>query len=340
MKAAVLEQPNTPLVLTTVPDPTISSQEVLIEVSACGVCHTDLHIREGLFQQMGIDVFPIIMGHEITGVIREVGQDVSHLRAGDRVGVYFPYTCRSCGACVAGVEQACATIYNGTLVAAGMSVNGGYAELVKAPASAVLKLPEALDLISAAPLFCGGLTAYGALKNAEVRANHRVAILGIGGLGHLAIPIARAMGAEVIAITGSTDKVALAERLGAHSVIVAKDQVGARLLEAGGADAIISTSVDAAGIGEVMQGLRPRGTFVLTGLTTEPVSVTPAAFAFAQQRIIGSLIGSRSDMTELLDLAVRHHITPQVEVHSLAEVNDVHARLTRNEVRMRAVLKM
>ena len=340
MRAAVLEQPNTSLIVKQVPDPSISSRDVLIEVHACGVCHTDLHIRDGLFQQLGIDVFPIIPGHEITGVVRETGADVSHLRVGDRVGIYFPYTCGLCRSCLSGVDQACSALYNGTLAAAGMSVDGGYAELVKAPASAVMKLPEGMGFVDAAPLLCGGLTVYGALKNADVQPSHRVAILGIGGLGHLAIPIARAMGAEVLAITGTPDKASLAERLGAHSVLVTKEHVGAQLLASGGADAIISTSVDPSTIGEVMQGLRPRGAYVITGLTMEPVSVTPAPFAFAQQRVIGSLIGSRRDMAELLELAVRHGIKPLTETHPLDNVNDVHTRLSQNEVRMRAVLTM
>lgn len=340
MQAVVLEKPEGALTLKQVPDPEISSREVLVEVQACGVCHTDVHLREGFFRPLGIDVFPIIPGHEITGTIREVGRDVSHLKPGDRVGVYFFYSCGTCRACLSGVDQACATLFTGSLPAAGLTVNGGYAQLVKAPAGAVLKLPDALDFVAAAPLFCGGLTVYGAMKNAGVKPSHRVAILGIGGLGHLAIPIARAMGAEVVAITGSKDKAAMAEGLGAHTVIVAKEEVGAQLLESGGADAIISTSIDPATIGEVMQGLRPRGSYVITGMTMEPVSVTPAAFAFAQQRVIGSIIGSRRDMAELLDLAVRHRIAPLTETHPVQDVNKVHARLSRNEVRMRAVLTM
>lgn len=340
MQAAVLERPDQALVLKNVPDPEIGSREVLIQVRACGVCHTDVHLKEGFFRPLGIDVFPIIPGHEIVGTVAEVGPEVRHVKPGDRVGVYFFFSCGLCRACQAGADQACAALFNGSLPAAGLTVDGGYAQLVKAPAAAVIKLPDALDFVAAAPLFCGGLTVYAALKNAHVTPSHRVAILGIGGLGHLAIPIARAMGAEVVAITGTDSKAAMAERLGAHSVIVGREQVGAQLLASGGADTIVSTSVDPATIGEVMQGLRPRGTYVLTGMTMEPVSITPAAFAFAQQRIAGSIIGSRQDMEELLELAVRHQIAPVTETHSLDNVNEVHARLSRNDVRLRAVLQM
>jgi D-arabinose 1-dehydrogenase-like Zn-dependent alcohol dehydrogenase len=219
----------------------------------------------------------------------------------------------------------------------GFSLNGGYAEFMSTPAEFLVSVPDELAFTDAAPLFCGGITMYGALKQAGVRADQRVAILGMGGLGHMGVAIAKAMGAEVVALT-SAGKESWAMELGADRVIARNGNVGQQLLALGGADVIVSTTIDPTDINNVLQGLRPRGSFVLTGMTTEPFSLMPAGFAFAQQRVIGSVIGTRREHAELLDLAVRHRIRPVTETYPLADANAVHDRLREQKVRLRAVL--
>lgn len=336
MKAAVLEQVGEKMKIQDVPMPSVGPGDALVKVAACGVCHTDLHISEGFFRPLGIDVFPIIPGHEAVGVIEEVGAEVKHLKRGDRVGAFFFQTCGLCPGCLDGRETACESLFNHPRMS-GFSLNGGYAEYLAAPAEFLVRLPNELEFTDAAPLFCGGITMYGALKQAGVRADQRVAILGIGGLGHMGVAIAKAMGAEVVAIT-SAGKESWAKELGADHVVTRDGNVGQQLLALGGADVIVSTTIDPADIGNVLQGLRMRGSYVVTGMTVEPLSVMPAGFAFAQQRVIGSIIGTRREQAELLDLAVRHRIRPVTETYPLAAANEAHERLRDQKVRMRAVL--
>ena len=337
MKAAVIEQVGKPMVLQNLPMPIVGRRDALVKVAACGVCHTDLHLAEGFFRPLGIDVFPIVPGHEVVGVVEEVGADVSHLKRGDRVGAFFFQTCGLCQHCLGGHETACHTLFSGPRMT-GFSMNGGYAEYMATPAEFLVPLPDELSFTEAAPLFCGGITMYGGLKRAGVRADQRVAILGLGGLGHMGVAIAKAMGAEVVAIT-SAGKESWAKELGADRVITRNGNIGQQLLEIGGADVILSTTIDPADIANALQGLRVRGSYVLTGMTTEPLSLMPAGFAFAQQRVIGSVIGTRREQAELLDLVVRHRIRPVTETYALSEVNAVHDRLREQKVRLRAVLQ-
>ena len=338
MKAAVIEQRQQPLQVREVPDlDKPGPDEVLIEVGAAGVCHTDLHIQDGLFTDIGIDVFPVVPGHETAGIVQQIGPEVTHLKPGDRVAVYWIYPCGHCRFCLAGEEQACVK-YLPTLDANGFQRQGGYATHMKIPASHALLIPDDLAMEDAAPLLCGGLTVYAGLKNAGLRPSQRVAVLGVGGLGHLAIQIARAMGAEVIAATTSEGKAELSMRLGANDVVVGSATIGEQLRALGGVDVILSSTLDAASIAGAMQGLKPLGTLVLTGLTADTVPVTPMALAFAQHRIVGSLIGSRRDTMELLQLAAHHRIKPMIERFPLDSVNEAFARLRNNDIRFRAVL--
>jgi len=335
MKAAVSEQARQPLVIKDAPDPSVGARDVLVRVKACGVCHSDLHIVDGLMAARGLDPFPLILGHEVTGVVEEVGSEVRHLKRGAPVGVYWIYGCGTCRYCLAGKEQACVAQPRS---ASGVTRPGGYAEYIALPADHALALPEELDFVSAAPFFCAGLTMYSGFKNAGLQPGQRAAVLGIGGLGHLAIPIARAMGAEVIALTSTDDKVELARQLGAHHAIVGTADLGQKLQEAGGADVVLSTTLEPGAIGGVIPSILPQGTLVLTGLSLNPLPLVPALLVADQLRIIGSAVGSRRDMQELLHLAVQHNIRPMTETYPLEEANAVHDRLRANQVRFRAVL--
>ena len=278
------------------------------------------------------------MGHEITGTIEAVGMAVNHLKPGDRVGAYWSFGCGRCGCCLSGKEQTCTTNLTNPQ-SAGITLDGGYAEYIAIRSDYAIPLPDGLDLTDAAPFFCAGLTMYGAFKNAGLRPGQRAAVLGIGGLGHLAIQIANAMGAEVIAVTSSEGKQDLAKKLGAHHTVVAKGaDIGAQVMAIGGTDVALSTTLDTASIGGMMQGLRPQGSLVLTGLTTEPLPVIPLALLMMEQRVIGSVIGSRADMQEVLTLAAQNNIRPMTELYPLEEVNAVHARLNEGKVRFRGIL--
>lgn len=336
MKAAVLPAVDQPLEMREVAIPRVGAGDALLEVEACGVCHTDLHVAEGFFRPFGFEKFPIILGHEAVGRVAEVGEGVKHLKVGDRAGMYFLFSCGLCPSCLSGRETACFTLLTAPQLA-GVNVDGGYAQYVRVPAEHLLAIPDALDSVNAAPFLCGGITMYGGLKAAGLRPHQRVAMLGIGGLGHLGIQIAKAMGAEVIAIT-SEGKQDNARAAGADEVITRDGDVGQQLMALGGADVIVSTTLDSGDINKVMQGLRPLGSYVITGMTMDPLTITPAPFALFQQRVIGSIIGTRAEIQELLNLAVRHNIRPQTEVYKLDEANRVHERLRKQQVRLRAVL--
>jgi len=342
MKAAVLEQAQQPIVIKYIDTPSIGANDVLIKVRACGVCHTDLHIAEGLLAAFGLDPFPLIMGHEIVGEVEQVGAKVTHLKPGDRVGAYWQFGCGHCPYCLSGKEQTCITnLTQHGPQQAGVTLPGGYAEYVTVGAEYAIPLPDAIEFVDAAPFLCAGLTMYGGFKNAALRPGQRAAILGIGGLGHMAIPIAKAMGAEVIAITSTDSKQATAKELGAdHTINACGAEAGQKLLEMGGADVILSTTLNTEAINGVMRGLLPQGAMVLTALTADPMPIVPVQLLAAEQRVIGSLIGSRLDLQELLRLAIQNHIRPLTETYALDEVNIVHARLREGKVRYRAVLTL
>jgi alcohol dehydrogenase, propanol-preferring len=335
MKAAVMERVREALVVKEIPSPSIGDEDVLIRIHGAGVCHTDLHIADGILETLGLDPFPLVLGHEITGVIEQVGANVTHLKPGDKVGAYWWFGCGHCRYCFSGEEENCTTQFQ----AAGFTQNGGYGEYYAVPGEYAVPLPAELDVVEAAPLLCAGLTVYGGFKNAGLKPGQRAAVLGIGGLGHMAIQVAAAMGAEVIAITSSDNKVKLAEQLGAHHVLLGTgEEIGPKLRDMGGADVVLTTTVDAQSLTTIMQGILPQGALVFTGATTEPLPIIPMSLLFPQHRIMGSLIGSRRELQEVLQLAAKHRLRSMIETYSLEEANKAHDRLRANQVRFRAVL--
>ena len=240
-----------------------------------------------------------------------------------------------CAQCVAGEEEACP---QGLPNLAGASVPGGYAELVRVPAAHALPLPGELSMEETAPLLCAGLTVYSALKNANLKPGQRVAVLGIGGLGHPAIPIAKAMGAEVVAVTTSEDKANASMKLGATAV--AGDPEAVEQLQAlGGIDLVLNTVDAPEPLMNVLGAMRPQSTLLLvTTSVGDLLSVPTPMLMRLQMRVVASFFGSRTDLQELLGLAVAHDIRPIVETHALADVNAAHERLRNNQVRFRAIL--
>jgi D-arabinose 1-dehydrogenase-like Zn-dependent alcohol dehydrogenase len=330
MRAAVVTQWNQPWELRQMPDPKPQAGQVLIRVRACGMCGTDMHVHHGHFGWLQP---PLIAGHEPTGVVVELGAGVTSLRVGDRVGVHWVQRgCGRCRACQAGRALYCREQRSW------MTNGGGYGELMAAEAEGCTILPEGLSFEAAAPVFCAGYTVMSGLRNADPRPGERVAVLGIGGLGHLAVGYSKALGLETFAITGTEAKRAECKELGADEVVVAGSDAGKALLDAGGADIILSTTNSAEQVAQSIGGLRPEGRIVLMGITA-PISFPPMMFLLMQQRIVGSTQNRRQDLIEALELVASGKVKPRIETYPLEKANEVRDRLDQGKVRYRAVLQ-
>jgi propanol-preferring alcohol dehydrogenase len=334
MRAAVCKEFGKPVVLSELPVPVPAAGEALIRVAGCGVCHSDLHLIDGDWKDWGTPL-PIVPGHEITGVVEKTGEGVKNLSPGDRVGIpWMQFACGMCPPCRSGAEMLCASQKS-----TGVTVNGGYAEYAKAPAAFIHKIPEELDLVDTAPFLCAGITVFAPLRRAGNLAGKTVAVAGVGGLGHLAIGMAKAMGAKVVAISRGQEKKALARTLGAVEFIdPEKEKVGRRLSGMGGADLILLTAISTRLFEQCIPALGPNGTLVVLAAIAEKASLIPAGLITGQKRICGSVIGTRDDMDAMLEFAANHRIPSLVERHPLNNVNDVLQRLREGKVRLRAVL--
>jgi propanol-preferring alcohol dehydrogenase len=334
MKAAVCESFGKPLRLTEIPIPSPGPSDILIRVSGCGVCHSDLHLIDGDWKDWGTPL-PIVPGHEVTGIVEAAGAGVKNLSPGDRVGVpWMQFACGECPPCHSGAEMLCAAQRS-----TGITVNGGYAEFVAAPAAFTHRIPEDLDLVEAAPLLCAGITVFAPLRRAGNLAGKTVAVAGIGGLGHLGIRMAAAMGAHVVAILRGEEKIDLARRMGASEIIDSqKEKIGKRLSSMGGADLILVTGISARLFEQCIPGLGPNGTLVVLAAIAESASLIPAGLITGQKAIRGSVIGTRDDMDAMLRFAADHGIAAVVEHHPLKEINGALDRVRQGKVRLRAVI--
>jgi alcohol dehydrogenase, propanol-preferring len=336
LKAAVLHEFKKSLVFEEVPRPQLEPGDVLIKVEACGVCHSDLHVADGDWSQLAAIVKrPLILGHEIAGRVIEKGEDVRDLQIGDRVGVPWVYwTCGECEFCLEGNENLCAR-----QKITGVTVDGGYAELVKAPASHALKIPDGLSSVEAAPLFCAGVTVFRALKRARVTPGQRLAVFGVGGLGHLAVQIGRELGADVAAIDISDEKLALAKSLGASTVLnAASTNVVKELRGRGGVHVALVASAAKAAYDTAFSCLRPTGTLLVVGLPAENICFPPILMAAAEVRIQASAVGTRQDLRDVLALAAAGKIRCRVGSRPLSEANQALDQLRSGQVSGRIVL--
>lgn len=330
--AAQAEAAGLPLRLVYISMATPLAGEVLIRIMACGICHSDLHLVDGDWVNGS---FPIIPGHEIAGVVEAIGTDVTDVCLGDRVGIPWIYsTCGRCDACKRGDDPLCT--HRETT---GLTVQGGYSEFIVAPARSVVKIPDNIPYHMAAPLFCAGLTSYSGLKLAAIKPGETVAIHGVGGLGHVAIQIARHFGARVIALTRSAQKRKLCEDLGADETIVAEEEnTGAILQAAGGADVVFSCTPDPSHLGNLLIGLRGNGRIVIVGAGAGTMTVRPKDLIHRRLRIMGSPVGTHADMRETLNLAAAGVIHVKVKCYSLTEVNTALSELRNGSVHFRLVL--
>jgi alcohol dehydrogenase, propanol-preferring len=336
MKAAVLRDFKSPLSIEDMDLPQIGDDEVLIQVAACGVCHSDVHVADSDWPQLvPITKRPLILGHEIAGRVVETGNSVTQLKAGDRVGVaWVHWTCGECEFCRDGYENLC----NKQKIT-GVSVDGGYAEYMKAPASHVLRIPDELSFVEAAPLFCAGVTVYRALKRANIQPGQRLAVFGVGGLGHLAVQIGCGLGAVVTAVDVSDEKLAHAKELGASTTLNSTATNVVKVLRrAGGVHVALVASGAKAAYDTAFPCVRPTGTLLVVGLPSEPISFPAIQMAALEIHIQASSVGTRKDTMELLELAAAGKIRSQITTCALAEVNDVFAKLKAGSVTGRYVL--
>jgi propanol-preferring alcohol dehydrogenase len=338
MKAAVLHEFKKPLVVEEVAQPETSADEVLIEVELCGVCHSDLHVADGDWTQLsGIVKRPLILGHEIVGRVVRCGTGVRNIQIGDRVGVpWIHWTCGQCEFCREGNENLCIKQR-----ITGVTVDGGYAEYAKAPASHLIKIPDGLPSEQASPLLCAGVTVYRALKQAKIRAGHRLAVFGVGGLGHLAVQMARAAGAEVTAIDVSDEKLALASKLGAVRALNAtKTDVVKEVRRIGGVHVGLVTSASRSAYDLAFSCVRPTGTLLAVGLPGENICFPPILMAAREIHIKASAVGTREDIREALAMGAAGTVRCQVTTRPLSEVGAVLEELSRGQVSGRVVLRM
>jgi propanol-preferring alcohol dehydrogenase len=313
-----------------VADPHPGPGQIVMEVAACGVCRSNLHMIEGDWVRYGVPAFtPIIPGHEVVGRVTEVGSEVGWLHPGDRVGVQPLWsTCGHCAYCLTGRDQLCASKQ-----ITGETVNGGYARYMLATAAHAYRVPDSVGDVEAAPLFCPGITAYNAVSKVVPTPGSTFALFGVGGVGHMVIQLAVLAGAEVYAVARAPEHLALAEELGAHPVDARGGDPASVSASLGGVDAAVVFAPSDAVVAQAIDAIKPGGTVVLG------VHAQVGALPFAdEKRVVGSVIGSRHQMQEVLALAAAGKIRAQTETYALEDAVEALQRLKGGEVRARAVL--
>ncbi|MEM9476867.1 MAG: alcohol dehydrogenase AdhP [Pseudomonadota bacterium] len=336
MKAAVVPALGEPLDIREVPVPEVGPGQILMRVRASGVCHTDLHAAEGDWPVK--PTAPFIPGHEGVGEVAAVGEGVTHLKEGDRIGAPWLHTaCGHCEHCVGGWETLCESQQN-----TGYSVDGGYAEFVRADANYVGRIPDGLDFGPAAPVLCAGVTVYKGLKETEARPGDWVAISGIGGLGHMAVQYAKAMGLHVAAVDISDDKLKLARELGADLTFNAatEDPVAELQSQMGGVHGVLVTAVSNAAFEQAVGMLRRHGYMSLVGLP--PGSFPLPIFEIVLKRITvrGSIVGTRNDLAESLAFAGEGKVTSHFEWDTLENINAIFDQMRAGKIDGRIVMKI
>ena len=334
MKAAVVEKFQAPLSVREVSVPTPRSGEVLVEIVASGVCHTDLHAAEGDWPVKPIP--PFTPGHEGAGIVVALGAGVTHLKEGDRVGIAWLHSaCGHCEFCLSGWETLCPRQKN-----SGYSVNGSFAQYAIGAADYVARMPKDLSFVDAAPILCAGVTTYKGLKETETRPGEWVVISGVGGLGHIAIQYAKAMGLHVVAVDLGPEKMALAHKLGAEITIDAKTQNPAAEVQKqiGGAHGVLVTAVSTTAFKQAIGMLRRGGTCVLNGLPAGEFPISIFNLVLNRYTVRGSIVGTRLDMEEALAFAAEGKVKATIEMHPLESINEIFGRLKAGHVYGRVVL--
>ena len=332
---------NAPLVPHTISRREPGEDDVRIEILYCGVCHSDIHQVRG---EWGGSVFPMVPGHEILGRVTKVGTGVTKFKAGDIAGVgCFVDSCRECDPCRRGREQFClagtAFTYNSTEMDRKTPTYGGYSAEVVVKERYTLKIPSGLDLAAAAPLLCAGITTYSPLREWKCAPGTRVGVVGLGGLGHMAVKIAAAMGAEVTMLSKSRSKEADARRLGAHAFELTSD-TGAFKKLAGRFDLLIDTISVSHDLDAHLGLLRAEGAMVILGVPPTPATIGAMSVIFGNKKLAGSMIGGIAETQEMLDFCAAKKITADVEVIPIGRINEAYERMMKSDVRYRFVIDL
>lgn len=336
MKAAVVREFGKPLSIDEVPVPEPKAGQIQVRIAACGVCHTDLHAAEGDWPVKPKP--PFIPGHEGVGTVSAVGSGVTHVKEGDRVGVPWLYTaCGYCTHCMGGWETLCESQQN-----TGYSVNGGFADYVIADPNYVGHIPNNLEFLDVAPILCAGVTVYKGLKVTDTKPGDWVVISGVGGLGHMAVQYAKAMGLNVVAVDVADDKLALATRLGASLTINAltEDPIAVVQKEIGGAHGVLVTAVSPKAFEQSMGMLRRGGTVSLNGLPPGSFPLPIFDMVLRGITVRGSIVGTRLDLQESLAFAAEGKVKATVAADRLENINDIFARMHAGTIEGRIVLDM
>ena len=335
MKAAVVTKFGAPLEIKEVEKPKIESGKIIVKIVACGVCHTDLHAAHGDWPVK--PTVPFIPGHEGVGYVDEVGEGVTSVKVGDRVGVPWLYTaCGHCKYCKSGWETLCEKQEN-----TGYSVNGGFAEYVLADPDYVGRIPDNLGFEEVAPILCAGVTVYKGLKETEVKPGQHVVISGIGGLGHLAVQYAIAMGMIVIAVDIDDKKLELAKSLGASLTINAKNEDPAEKLSSlGGAEGVLVTAVGTSSFSQGLGMLARKGTMSLVGLPPGDFPLPIFDTVLSRKTIRGSIVGTRLDLEEALQFAADGKVTSHFSMDKIENINAIFDKMIKGEIEGRIVISI
>ena len=327
-----------PLIPTTIERRDVGPRDVLIEIRYAGICHSDIHTVRG---DWGAITYPQVVGHEIVGEVTEVGSEVTLHQVGDRVGVgCMVNSCRECENCRDGIEQYCLKGNTGTYTSVdrdGTITQGGYSTHIVVVEDFVLRVPESIPYEAAAPLLCAGITTYSPLAHWDAGPGKRVAVVGMGGLGHMAVKIAHAMGAEVTVLSQTLSKEADGLRFGAQHYFATSDPATFKQLR-NRFDLIINTVSEAIDLDRYFKLLRLDGTLVNVGAPPEPIGVRVFTLFGNRRSFAGSSIGGIAETQEMLDFCGRNGIAPEIELIDAAQINDAYERVLRSDVRYRFVI--
>ncbi|TWT33223.1 NADPH-dependent aldehyde reductase Ahr [Blastopirellula retiformator] len=309
----------------------LADNQVEVAVTHCGICHSDLSMIEN---EWGMSAFPLVPGHEASGAIVKMGSQVKGLKIGQRVGVGWQSgSCMSCSHCLGGDHNLCSDS-----AATIVGHHGGFADKVRCDWQFVVPLPDALSAADVGPLFCGGVTVFNPMLQYGVLPTHRIGVIGIGGLGHMALQFANKWGCEVTAFTSSDSKREEAKKLGAHNVVNSRDSDAMGKLK-GSLDFVLSTVNVSLDWPVILDTLAPKGKLLLVGAVLDPIPVSAMALIMPQRSIGGSPIGSPTTIAKMLDFCARHEISPQIETFPMSKVNDALEHLKAGKARYRIVLE-
>jgi alcohol dehydrogenase (NADP+) len=328
-----------PLTKTTITRRDVGPHDVAFDIHFVGICHSDIHTVKGEWGQAN---YPVVPGHEIAGIVTEVGSEVAEFKVGDRVGVgCFVDSCRECSSCLAGEENYCKRGMTGTYNAVGRDgepTQGGYSGAIVVDENYVLHIPDSLPLDAAAPLLCAGITLYSPLRHWNAGPDTRVAVIGLGGLGHMGVKLAAAMGATVTVLSQSLKKMEDGLRLGASEYYATSDPETFTKL-AGSFDLILNTVSANLDLNAYLSLLDVDGTLVELGMPEHPMTVPAVPLVSQRRSLAGSMIGGIAETQEMLDFCAEHDVTPEIEVIAPDYINEAYERVLASDVRYRFVIE-